>query len=107
LRLTMNHYDWPGNVRELLHFIERYMVFGDASLPDLQPADARQWNGGRSEMPPRVNRLSDAVQHLEKEMIHKALEQSHWRRGKAANLLGISVRTLQRKMKRHRSGSSD
>jgi transcriptional regulator with PAS, ATPase and Fis domain len=106
LRLTMNHYDWPGNVRELLHCIERYTVFGDASLPDLQMTAAEDAGSGYKDRLPQVNGLHEAKLHLEREMILNALEQSHWRRGRAARQLGLSVRTLQRKMKMHGFGSS-
>lgn len=44
--------------------------------------------------------LEKATQELEARMIRKALEQCRWRRGEAAVVLGLNLRTLQRKMKR-------
>jgi DNA-binding NtrC family response regulator len=43
--------------------------------------------------------LSRAVENLEKNVISKALGQTHWNKSKAAMPLGISRRALYRKMK--------
>lgn len=97
VRLAMEHYDWPGNVRELHNFLDRYAAFGDAALDSL--GDAGKINAFFP--PPQAGAsLEAATLRLEESMIRQALEQTRWRRGEAAALLGLNLRTLQRKMKR-------
>ena len=44
--------------------------------------------------------LETATLQLEERLIRQALERCRWRRGDAAEALGLNLRTLQRKMKR-------
>ncbi len=93
VRLAMEHYDWPGNVRELHNFLDTYQTFGDTALGAL---------GSAPQMLPEIGfmTLEAATLQLEERMIRHALEQKRWRRGLAAQALGLNLRTLQRKMKR-------
>lgn len=98
VRLAMEHYDWPGNVRELHNFLDRYTAFGDVALESLGDA-------GKAELLfPDLSHegltLENATLQLEERMIRQALERCRWRRGDAAEALGLNLRTLQRKMKR-------
>ncbi len=98
VRLAMEHYDWPGNVRELHNFLDRYTAFGEAALESLGEA-------GKPEalfpvLPHEGLTLEKATLQLEERMIRQALERCRWRRGDAANALGLNLRTFQRKMKR-------
>ncbi len=98
VRLAMEQYDWPGNVRELHNFLDRYAAFGDASLNTLGDA-ARS---PISMLLPEFNRgirLGEAVRELEKKLILQALENCRWNKTQAADDLGLTLRTLQRKMK--------
>jgi len=103
---VLSAYAWPGNVRELRNAIERMVVLGRGprlSVRDL-PAAIRgavhaegqtgQWRGdsGRAGAP---ESLGDA----ERQMIYAALKKNGGNRTKAAEQLGISRRTLQRKLK--------
>ena len=89
----MMHYDWPGNVRELHNFLDRYATFGQPAADFLKDKE--------SVLPPLegVATLAEAVGLVERKMILQALEKSRWHRGKAAQALGLNLRTLQRKMK--------
>ena len=49
--------------------------------------------------------LEQAVLQLEERMIRQTLEKCRWHRGKAAEELGLNLRTLQRKMRRMSGGS--
>ena len=98
VRLAMEHYDWPGNVRELHNFLDRYTAFGDVALESLGDA-------GKTELLfPALHHegltLETATLQLEERLIRQALERCRWRRGVAAEALGLNLRTLQRKMKR-------
>jgi two-component system, NtrC family, response regulator AtoC len=92
---------WPGNVRQLRHVLERAAVLCSGSI--IGPDDlALQGTGGET-----LSRPSHAVQSSksplnEKEWILGALEETHYHRTKAAQLLGISRKTLYNKMLRYR-----
>ncbi len=94
-------YDWPGNVRELENFIERAVIMhaGARAIPFDPP-------GQRPD--PERNLLTRArdekwdLERLEREYILDMLEQTQWHQSSAAEALGISRRTLYRKLKRYR-----
>jgi DNA-binding NtrC family response regulator len=94
-------YRWQGNVRELRNVLERMMVLAEGEvlterdLPDevtMGTADA----ASRKEIPTGIT-----MEELEKLAITKALDQCAGNRTHAANRLGISVRTLQRKLRQY------
>ena len=89
-------YPWPGNVRELKSLMARLAVMAD----DTEIA--------REDLPPEFHALppleahgspSHSLDKLEQEVIFHALEQADGRRNRAAEMLGISRRTLIRKLK--------
>ena len=96
-------YGWPGNVRELSNVIERALVLARdgvirrADLPPalLGPAPVR------GAAPPPGSDLSLKLHegHMEASVIAEALQRAHGNRREAAELLGISVRTLFYKLK--------
>jgi len=91
------NYDWPGNVRELRNCVESMVVLdkdGKIDIEDIpryvkQPADAESASGVSG-----VN-----LEEKEKGGIRKALALCEGNREEAAKLLGISERTLYRKIK--------
>ncbi len=103
VRLAVEQYDWPGNVRELHNFLDRYLAFGDEALMSLGDA-------GRADLllnTPQGISLEQAVLQLEERMIKQTLERCRWHRGKAAEELGLNLRTLQRKMRRMSTASEN
>src|SRR5688500_5595268 len=97
----LQSYRWPGNVRELRHVLESMMVLADGEvltendLPD-QIRVGSQSGGTPKDLPTNMT-----MDQLEKLAITKALEQCGNNRTHAANRLGISVRTLQRKLRQY------
>lgn len=109
---ALENYSWPGNVRQLRNVIERMVVLADgdrltmADIPDeitnvetiiptvtaIAPIPAAS-NAAPTEK--NANSLADA----EKNAILNALEKSGYNKTKAAERLGISRRTLHRKLK--------
>jgi len=83
-------YAWPGNVRELENMMERVaiLVEGDVAPEDLPLPQAE------SSPPLRVK-------DIERRAIEEALEMNHGSRTRAARQLGISVRTLQYRLKEY------
>jgi DNA-binding NtrC family response regulator len=95
-------HDWPGNVRQLRNCIESMMVLGDADrlgLDDL-PAMAREKAAHDEPWPDLPSDMT--LEELEQAAIRQALRRFDDNRTRAARSLGISVRTLQRKLKRWR-----
>lgn len=90
-------HNWPGNVRELRTAVEHGVVMASGpkiTLRDL-PASLRQENAAVSA---RLESSLD-IHATEKQLIKVALEQSQQNRTEAAKKLGISRRTLHRKLK--------
>lgn len=98
-------YAWPGNIRELESVLYEAMVMSDTPLIEEQNLPQRIRSGtpaaegshGALERP-----LSEIVAGLtekaEKSMIERALEATGWNKTRAAQLLGISRKTLFNKM---------
>ena len=88
-------YGWPGNIRELEHTIEY------SSLISSQPVITVE------DLPDELKgTVSGALMKLnneayEIESIKKALAVTNWKKGEAAELLGINRKTLYRKMKKY------
>jgi DNA-binding NtrC family response regulator len=94
-------YPWPGNIRELVNVIERAMVVakGSVILPEHLPPhifETRQPVTGDTQRPPELS-----LEAAEREQILRALQASGGKRIEAARLLGLSRRTLYRKLDRY------
>ena len=90
-------YSWPGNVRQLKNFIEHAVLF--ASELALRPEDfpealeAKDLAGG--------TRGLRSLEELEREAIVATLEATHYKIARAAEILGISRKTLLEKRKKY------
>jgi two-component system, NtrC family, response regulator AtoC len=112
-------YSWPGNVRELGDFVKRYLVMEDGSLApndlklrlDLLPEEAacrrlsKQSINNVIESNSEESSLKTLVRSIkgetERNAIMTALEQTHWNRKEAAQLLRISYRGLLYKIQQY------
>ncbi|OGW76326.1 MAG: hypothetical protein A3J52_01760 [Omnitrophica bacterium RIFCSPHIGHO2_02_FULL_49_9] len=98
---VLKSYHWPGNVRELKNVIERMVVLAHSQVIDIAdiPQDIRTGKQLPSVFPPSQNLVQKGtLQSMEKEMIHRALTESNQNKSLAAKKLGISRRTLYRKI---------
>ncbi len=89
----LTEYAWPGNVRELANTIERVLILapGEAIGPDDLPSSIRSPRG------PLLGPSSLA--ELERRHIMRVLEETGGRKMQAARLLGIDIKTLNKKIK--------
>ncbi len=99
---AMKHYNWPGNIRELKNVIERLIVLANESVLELfdLPNDIRGENisSDNSLAFSGDNRTQGNIHDMEKEMIRQKLVEADGNKSKAAKILGISRRTLYRKI---------
>jgi DNA-binding NtrC family response regulator len=91
----LSAHDWPGNVRELRNVVMRASVL--APGPEIMLADLPD-EFGDTVFSSGLQQLA-ALPDLEKRAILAALEESGGHQQRAADKLGISKRTLQRKIK--------
>jgi DNA-binding NtrC family response regulator len=90
-------YDWPGNVRELRNLIERSLILGTLNVSALYQGLGRAPPGAAS--PPATSAAPPTALHaLEKQHILAVLESVQGDKTRAAQLLGISRRTLERRV---------
>jgi DNA-binding NtrC family response regulator len=102
---ALSAYDWPGNVRELHFAVERAGLLAEGDVideADLPPEILERT--GRRPAPEATTTtaalLEDDEEGPDPALVRQALERAQWRRGKAAEILGVSPRTLYRWMKR-------
>lgn len=89
-------YDWPGNVRELRNLIERSLIVGALNVSALYQGLARR-QGTRAPGTSALDGPTD-LQTLEKQHILAVLDSCGGDKTRAAHLLGISRRTLERRV---------
>ena len=99
--LLMRH-EWPGNVRELENIVERAVIMarGEMITPMEFPENLKELDLELKES--RINIAAGrSLKEVEKEMILRTLEETGGNRTHAADILGISRRTLQLKLKEY------
>ena len=93
----LTDYEWTGNVRELENTIESILVINSPEVIDLQhlPQEIRD----AKERPEVISiKIGTPLDEVEKEMLIQALRATKGNKRKAAQLLGINVRTIHRKI---------
>ncbi len=96
---------WPGNVRELRNLVESLVVFckGDTLRMEDLPPELRIGQPAAppssEAQPPRFTDLN--LDAIERQAVLQALERSQGNRQRAARLLGMGLRTLQKKLKEY------
>lgn len=125
---TINYllnYDWPGNVRELEHTIERAVIlskgkyitprdlflhgitFNDTSTNEqIAPSKSQEGNINKEHHNIKLE-AGITISQMEQDLILKTLREVNGNRTKAAELLGITVRTLRNKLNEYREKGVD
>jgi DNA-binding NtrC family response regulator len=94
---VLQAYSWPGNVRELQNVVERALILaeGEKVTVDDLPGNLRQGQTTTT----RLTAQRPTLVELEKTYISQLLEEYGGHRASVAEILGISERTLYRKIK--------
>ncbi len=98
---AMREYSWPGNVRELRNILEAACILRTDSVIRLHDM---QFEAADQEETARGGRLS--LENSERQVLEAALEKSGWIIKNAADMLGISRRTMHYKIKKFRLDAS-
>jgi len=88
----LRQYDWPGNVRELRNLLERSLILGELNVSALY-TQAR----AALPVPEAAGTGATDLLTLEKQHILSVLDSVHGDKTRAAQLLGVSRRTLERR----------
>jgi DNA-binding NtrC family response regulator len=93
-------YAWPGNIRQLRNLMERLVVTvrDHTILPEHLPEEIQ---ASREDMRTMVVTLGKSLEEVERDVIRRTLMEVTNHREKAAKLLGISLRSLQYKIKEY------
>jgi len=90
-------YQWNGNVRELENTIESILVINSPEVLDLQhlPQEIREYKEGPEVIPIKIG---TPLEEVEREILVQTLKATKGNKRRAAELLGVNVRTIHRKM---------
>jgi two-component system, NtrC family, response regulator AtoC len=96
---ALQHYHWPGNVRELRNVIERAVLLANGGVVHSHDLPI----GAAAPVQVHANGEADVVSlaDLERRHIEHVLRQQNWHQGRTAAILGISSKTLYRKMREY------
>ncbi|HEX4602692.1 MAG TPA: sigma 54-interacting transcriptional regulator [Candidatus Angelobacter sp.] len=97
-------HEWPGNVRELRNSVFRAIMLAKNAHVEITASDLKLNQGAQQNSKPHLNHDLD---QLEKQIVFDTLERCGNNQGKAAEALGISRRTLLRKLKTYRENETE
>ncbi|HLT29838.1 MAG TPA: sigma-54 dependent transcriptional regulator [Myxococcaceae bacterium] len=103
---ALEAYAWPGNVRELEHAVERAVVLArgeELGVTDLPESVVQGPRGAGREL---FIPIGTPLEEIERQVLERTLRHTQDDKALAARLLGISVRTIYRKLER-RADASD
>lgn len=96
-------YDWPGNVRELMNLIERGVVLSQSNFLDASDLPITSKPGSETTESNPLDKTNENVSldQVEKETILKTLELEGGNKSATARKLGITRKTLHKKLKQY------
>lgn len=107
----LEHYPWPGNVRELENIVHRTLLLANSEI--LQAEDVRLNQAQMTAQPEikttesQTQQVGQTVAAVEKKLIIDTLHHCLGNRTHAAQILGISIRTLRNKLKQYSDEGTD
>jgi DNA-binding NtrC family response regulator len=92
-------YDWPGNVRQLRNVVRSALILGEGTTLSLDGVPSLV---AELEQGPESETATLHLREIERRTILEALRRTQKNQAKAADLLGISDRTLREKLRRYK-----
>ncbi len=103
---ALARYRWPGNVRQLKNILESTVIFhpgGEVTADQLSPEirESMMISGAQAPVQPQLG-TPRSMDEIERQAILETLQRTKGHRADAARMLGIGLRTLQRKLKEYK-----
>ncbi len=103
---ALRSYDWPGNIRELRNVVERSVIVARGSRIQRNDLPPSVFSPVRAEAEAGTGfPVGTTVDEAEKSLILKTLDATGQNKTKAAEILGISLKTLHNKLKKYRKAT--
>jgi DNA-binding NtrC family response regulator len=96
----LENYPWPGNIRELRNVIERATILAEGDFIEVKHLPATLVARGEESLPTLTLAPGTTVDEAERKLIILTLEHCRNNKTKAAEILGISLKTLHNKLNR-------
>jgi DNA-binding NtrC family response regulator len=91
-------YDWPGNVRELENFVRRIVVLSRNPVAGLEVLEGKEVAENKT-TPARLPAQGVTLRDMERQLLERTLEATGGNRTRAAEILGVSLRTVRNKIR--------
>jgi transcriptional regulator with PAS, ATPase and Fis domain len=91
-------YSWPGNVRELENLVEMLLAYGKSPVVRLSELPERILHGSTQRKPGTLGDEVIKLKEAERQLIINALNKSKGNKSLAAQMLGISRKSLYKKL---------
>ncbi len=96
----MHNYKWPGNIRELKNMVERAVILCRGDVIELQHLPRHMFFPQQESSGDTIE-LGQPLQDIEREVIFRTLEKTNNNKTKAAQILGISLKTMHNKLNKY------
>ena len=96
----LEHYPWPGNIRELRNVIERATILAESDFIEARHLPPTLITRGEESLPSLTIAPGTTVDEAERRLIMMTLEHTRNNKTRAAEVLGISLKTLHNKLNR-------
>jgi DNA-binding NtrC family response regulator len=97
---VLEHYPWPGNIRELRNVMERATILAEGDFIEMKHLPPTLVAKGEESLPTLTIAPGTTVDEAERRLIVLTLEHCRNNKTRAAEVLGISLKTLHNKLNR-------
>ncbi len=97
---ALKSYAWPGNVRQLRNVIERALIVSRGPLITIADLPPELRTVARQDLNFQV-RVGSSLDQVERELIYKTIEFASGNKTRAAEMLGVSLKTLYNRLERY------
>lgn len=104
---ALAQYDWPGNVRELRNVINRAFIMARTDTLSIETLPDKFLGARRRRSSTLVIPLGQSMEEVERIVIEETLKMTDGDRKRAAEILGISYKTIYNKTKKYKDGEEE